>query len=356
MNKNCGRMDCMVFVETDIHSAWYGKTFQFDFSDIRSETLRGQIAYYIWKNYRAGDKTLATLRQEKSWLRYYEAWLWERGIDALEEIGEADVEGFLTFLHLSISEKTGHTLRLITQKHIYDTVRGLYRWYAWQSPVYAEAAAFFPRDVYQRINRTARAEHISGEKRARFLHALERADNPCLRYGGTILATTGITPADLLGLETDCVRIMQGGTCLRYYHHRKRVYRTMPVNKSCIEAVESLKVQTEDLRRIAPEETKQRLFLHYSKRAQVIVPDADLFRYWLRRLDGCGAEEKESFTPAQIRSACVRDMLRFLPPVIVGEVTGASSAVEAADISQRSDTSEEAAKGRKSFAERRCGV
>ena len=323
MNKYAKSKDCWMLDEGEVHSPWYGRTFRFDFSNIRSVTLREQVKYYIWKNYRSGDKVLATLRQEMSWFRYYEVWLWERGVDSLEQIREADAEGFLTYLHTCISKKTGRTLRLITQKHIYDTVRGLYRWYAMRDNAFADALGLFPGDVYQRINRVVRTERMEAEKKDGFLQALSRTQNPCLRYGGRILAVTGIAPSDLLGLETDCLKSGKNGVSMRYYHHRSRVYRMMPVNRECTQAVENLKVQTDALRQLAPEEAKCRLFLHYSKWEQVIVPDADLFRYWLRQLmERETAEEAPTLT--QLRYGCVQDMLRFLPPAVVGEVTGSS--------------------------------
>lgn len=322
MNKKIQSADCWAFVERDEHSPWYGRTFRFDFSGIRSDRLRAQLRYYIWKNYRAGDKALATLRQEMKWFSYYEAWLWERGIDALEEIRRADAEGFLTFLHICVSKKTGRTLRLITQKHIYDAVRALYRWYAWRDKKFARAAELFPREVYQRINRTVRTGHLSEEKKACFLQAVSHADNPCLRYGGVILAATGIAPSDLLGLETDCLKSGKNGVSMRYYHHRRRAWHMMPVNGGCVEAVEKLAEQTDMLRRLAPEDKKCRLFLHYNKWEQVIVPDADLFRYWVRQLMEREEAGGEPPTLTQLRYACIQDMLRVLPPAVVGEVTG----------------------------------
>ncbi len=359
MNKKIQSADHLLLVERDAHSQWYGKTFRLDFSDIRSERLRGQVKHYIWKNYRAGDKTPATLRQEVSQLKYYETWLWERKIDALEHIRREDAEGFLTFLHTCSSKRTGGTLRLVTQKHIYDTVRGIYRWYAAGNDAFAEAAELFPRDVYQRINRSIRTGRLSREKKERFLQAIEQADNPCLRYGGTILAATGISPSDLLGLETDCLTRDENGVRMRYYYHRGRTYRTVPVSPGCASAVEHLREQTEGLRRLAREETGRHLFLHYSKWEQVIVPDADLFRYWLRQLLACG-EEKERMTLTQLRYARVKEMLMLeVPALVVSEVTGAAWAAYAgwdADVTGRPASPGTMPGQVQMPAEGRCGV
>lgn len=321
MNKIKRQEDFWVFTETDPNSQWRGQQYRFDFSYIRSKRLRGQFKNYIWKNYRAGDKTPATLRQELSWFRYYEAWLYEREIEALEQIGHADAEGFLSFLHICVSKKTKRPLCMITQKHIYDTVRGIYRWYSWQQPEFSALAEFFPGEVYQRINRTPRHQEVSPEVAERFLQALEEADNPCLRYGGAILAATGIAPGDLLGLRIDCLQRNGGGVSLCYYHHRKRAYRRIPIGEGCAQAVRGLEEQTRKLRSHASEEAQHRLFLHNGKWDQVIVPDTNLFCYWLRRLMK-NEEKKETLTCTQLRYARAQDMLSVMQPLAVQELTG----------------------------------
>lgn len=321
MNKLNQKGDCWSFTETDPDSQWYGRQYRFDFSYIRSKKLREQFKYYIWKNYRAGDKMPATLRQELSWFRYYEAWLYECGIEALEQIAAAEAEGFLSFLHLCISDKTKRPLRLITQKHIYDTVRAIYRWYAWRQPEFLAAAELFPGNVYQRINRIRRQQEVPAETAELFMKALKQNDNPCLRCGGKILAATGIAPGDMLGLKIDCLQKSSGGVSLQYYHHRKKAYRRIPVGAGCLEAVKELEAQTAELRRYAPEDVKQRLFLHCGKWDQVIVPDMNLFRYWLRRLM---EHEENGGTPTctQLRYACAQDMLSVMQPLAVQELTG----------------------------------
>lgn len=321
MNKIDRQEDFWVLTETDPNSQCRGKQYRFDFSFIRSRRLREQFKRYIWKNYRVGDKKPATLRQELSWLRYYESWLHEREIEALEEIGQADAEGFLVFLHVCVSPKTKRPLRMITQKHIYDTVKGIYRWYSWQQPEFLSLAELFPVDVYQRINRTARHQEISEEQAERFLRALEETDNPCLRYGGAILAATGIAPGDLLGLRTDCLQKNGSGVSLCYYNHRKRAYQRIPIGAGCARAVRGLKAHTRELRRHAPKEMQQRLFLHNGKWDQVIVPDTALFCYWLRRLMK-NEKNKETLTCTQLRYARAKDMRSVMQPLAVQELTG----------------------------------
>lgn len=338
---------CWTFTETNKHSPWQ-RRYRFDFSYIRSVELRRELQVYLWYHYQSKDKTLATLRQENSWFKYYEVWLHERGIDSLIKICQADVDGFLTYLHTCVSKKTNRPLRLITQKHIYDTVRGIYRWYAFRQPEYVHALQLFPTDVYQRINRVTRTECVSQGDVEHFLQMSEQSENPCMRCGGTILAVTGLSPSDLLGLRTDCIQIGEKGAYLRYYHHRKRTYRTLPVNEACVQAVQTLKEQTEELRRLVPEERRQQLFLHCSKWEQVITPDPDLFRYWMRRAqmadqlqsepdaqkcDGgsdvlhaqavAHTPDAQLLTCTMVRYALLRDMWeRKVPYMVIRELTG----------------------------------
>lgn len=333
---------CWVLPEEELHSPWK-KSCRLDFSYIRSAGMRREIQDYMWYQYHSGRKKPSTLRQENSWLKYYEAWLYGRGIDSLFGIRREDAEGFLTFLHTCVSNKTGRPLRLITQKHIYDTVRSVYRWYAIRCPEYAAAARLFPTDVYQRINRIVRTDHVSQEEIAQFIQVLEKTKNPCLCCGGTILTMTGLAPADLLGLQTDCIQMGREGTYLRYYHHRKRTYCIIPVSQVCVRAVQELKEQTDELRRLAPKERQQQLFLHCNKQNQIVTPDPDLFRYWMRRAQEKDLlqEEKnmsatsagEAMTATMLRHALIRDMWeRNVPYMVIREMTGFSSVTERGSI------------------------
>lgn len=281
--RQSGQWDvCRTIVEDDPNFPWQ-QTYRFDFSYIRSDRLRREFQDYLWSCYRSRAKTLTTLRQENSWFKYYEAWLHERGIDSLSQIRPADAEGFLTFLHTCLSKKTDRPLRLITQKHIYDTVRGIYRYYAMRRPEYAMAARLFPTDVYRRINRITRIENVEMREVAAYLQVLEGEENPCLRYGGKILSMTGLSQGELLGLRTDCIQSCEAGYFLHYYSHRKRKWQRIPVNETCAKAVQALEKQTEELRKSAPPQKRQQLFLHRNKHGQTIVPSPDLFRYWMRR-------------------------------------------------------------------------
>lgn len=321
--------------ETGAPSPW-GKNYRFDFSYIRSAALRLEFQDYMWHQYRSGRKNPATLRQENSCFKYYEAWLHERGIDSLFRIGPADVDGFLTYLHVCVSPKTNRPLRLITQKHIYDAVRGIYHWHALRRPEGIAAAQMFPTEVYRKVNCIARTGYVEQREVTDYLQALEQEQNPCLRWGGRILAMTGLAPGDLLSLRTDCLQDAKTGSFLHYYNHRKRDWVRMPVNKTCVQAVQALRAQTEELRRLAPPKKRQQLFLHRDKHRQIIVPDPDLFRYWMRRvqrascahdaqnrMDAGAASGSRMMTATMLRRALVDDMReRNVPYMVIQELSG----------------------------------
>ncbi|MDD7176689.1 MAG: tyrosine-type recombinase/integrase [Lachnospiraceae bacterium] len=334
MKRPKGDEICWSFPETDPDKPWK-KNYRFDFSYIHSVALRKELQDYIWGCYRNGDKKLATLRQEHSWFKYYEAWLSDRGITSLARVRRVDVEGFLTYLHTCISKKTGRQLRLITQKHIYDTARGIHLWHAVHKETYADSLRAFPSDVYQKINRITPLEAASRDDVARFLQCLEQTDNPCLRCGGRILAETGLSAGDLLDLRKDCIHTDHTGAHLRYYHHRKRRYCVIPVSQACVRAVQTLIGQTEALRSGA----EQHLFLYFDKRMQVCTPSPDVFRYWMRcaqRAGGgehadalqeaaaaCNMPHEDLMTATRLRQALFYDMWeQKVPYMVIRELAG----------------------------------
>ena len=337
MKRPKGDEICWSFPETDPDKPWK-KNYRFDFSYIHSVALRKELQDYIWGCYRNGDKTLATLRQEHSWFKYYEAWLSDCEITSLARVRRVDVEGFLTYLHTCISKKTGHQLRLITQKHMYDTARGIHLWHALHNETYAASLGAFPSDVYQKINRIPLSEYASKDDVTRFLQRLEQTRNSCLRCGGRILAETGLSTCDLLTLSTDCIQTDPTGAYLRYYHHRKRRYCVIPVSRTCVRAVQTLIGQSEALRSDSGENGKQ-LFLYFDKQARVSTPSPDVFRYWMRSVQraggggyvdalqkadtSCNMSGEDLMTATRLRQALFYDMReQKVPYMVIRELAG----------------------------------
>lgn len=136
------------------------------FAFFRSEALKAEIKVYMHQQLCFAKKKPATLRQELCWLRYYEAWLYERKVSSLLEITRADAEGFLSYLHICVSKKTRQPLCMLTQKHIYQTICGIYRWYAYRNCAYVQPLLFFPTDAYARIGRAVYEEDEAYRLRA----------------------------------------------------------------------------------------------------------------------------------------------------------------------------------------------
>lgn len=313
--------DCQwVLTEADEHSPWERK-YRLDFSYIRSDRMREEMQDYMWYHYRNGSKVPATLRQENSWLKYYEVYLNSREMDSLFQIRREDAEGFLTFLRTCVSKKTKQPLCLITQKHIYDTVCSLYRWHAVQQPAYLTVAQFFPGNVYQRINRIPRTEYVSQREITQFLQLMKKTKNPCLYYGSRILSVTGLALSDLLNLQTDCIRIHEQVPYLHYYHHRRQIDCMVPVGQECVRAVQKLKICTDPLRPIAPKEKQKQLFLCKKSQGQVIIPDPDQFRYWMRC--AYNAASGHAMTATKLRHALIWDMQeQLIPYMVIQELVG----------------------------------
>lgn len=162
--------DCWLLLEQPEHAAKPVKRYKLSFAFFRSEQLKTEIQIYMRQQLRFEQKKPATLRQELCWLRYYEAWLYERRVASLAQITRADAEGFLSYLHICVSKKTGQPLCMLTQKHIYQTVCGIYRWYAFRSRAYVQPFLFFPTDVYARIGK-ASYEKSAEERLRAWLHA-----------------------------------------------------------------------------------------------------------------------------------------------------------------------------------------
>lgn len=329
MRKTDRTAHCLVLREKNEHVSAYGRQYRFDLGTIRCQPLRRQLRRYILENYKNGTKALTTLRQEYSNLHYYEQWLLERGKSSLLQISRADAEGFPAYLSLIWSKKSGQPLRRITQKHIYDTVRSVYYWYACRNAKYDRLYGYFPTDVYPRIASEVRTLSAPCGQAERLLRALVHCENPCLQNGMLVLLSTGIAPSDVLALRTDALQYRPQGMFLHYYHHRKRCYRTIPVSAVCARAIEAQCAKTAELRAAAGD-CGQRLFLYRTRDRRVAPPSADMFRYWLRGLAAQNRLPEEAC--AQVTCTAFRYLLtqelaaQQIPDFVIQELTGCHAA------------------------------
>lgn len=322
--------DRLVYTERDVDSPWYGRNYHLDLRFVRSDRLRQELKTYVWHHYRYQLKQPATLRQEICWMRYYEQWLYDRRIHSLTQITPADAEGFVSFLHICVSPKTGRPLSIISQKHIYQTILGIYRWYACRKKTYVRTLLMFPIDVYPGMRGVHREAGADLRQINRVMGTLDRQKNECLRAGSRFILMTGMAPGDLLTLHADALNMTENGYYVRCYHHRTRSYRMIPVSPQGADAWLELRTHTESLRADAPAACCTRLFLYRDRSGSVRPVNPDQFRYWLRqaqerqRQEVCAAGHKHaSVTCTMLREFLLCSMReQCVPPAVIRELTG----------------------------------
>ena len=312
--------DRWIYTERDASSAWYGRNYCFDLSFVRSETLRRELREYVWDQYRRRIKKPATLRQEICWMRYYERWLYSREIGSLARITRADAEGFVSFLHVCVSKKTGRPLSILSQKHIYQTICGIYRWYVCRRKEYTRLLLLFPADVYPGARAAQKITPVDSEQVRQAMCVLEHQKNKCLRVGGALILMTGLATGDLLTLRVDALQTNEIGCYVRFYNHKKQRYCALPVSPESAVAWQRLCEQTKTLRAEAPDAYRMRLFLYRDRTGEVKPMNPDLFRYWLRRA--------QQTSDAPVTCTMLREFLlcdlreQQVPPAVIHELTG----------------------------------
>lgn len=314
--------DRLVYTERDADSPWYGRHYHLDLRFVRSDRLRQELKAYVWHHYRYRLKQPATLRQEICWMRYYEQWLYGQGIGSLTRITPADAEGFVSFLHVCTSRKTGRPLCVTTQKHIYQTILGIYRWYACREKAYIRPLLMFPADVYPGVRSGEKAPAVDIRQREQVVFALEQQENECLRAGGRLIFMTGMTLGDLLTLRADALRVHESGCYVHYYHHRRRAECAVPISRCDADRWQHLREYTRELRAEAPDAYRMRLFLYRGRDGRVRPVDPDMFRYWLRLI--C-AEHTDiaPVTCTMLRKYFLCGLMeQQVPSAVVHELTG----------------------------------
>lgn len=321
--------DRLVYTERDTDSPWYGRHYHLDLRFVRSDRLRQELKAYVWHHYRYRLKQPSTLRQEICWMRYYENWLYDRAIGSLTGITRSDAEGFVSFLHICVSKKTGRPLSILSQKHIYQTIVGIYRWYACRKQTYVRPLLLFPADVYPGMRGVQKEAAVDWRQVNQVMDTLDRQKNECLRAGSRFILMTGMTPGDLLTLHVDALKMTENGYYVRCYHHRTRTYRMIPVSPQDADAWLRLRVYTDALRADAPAGCRTRLFLYRDRSGGVRPASPDQFRYWLRQAqerqqEACNGEQ----TPIPVTCTMLREFLlcsmreQRIPPAVIRELTG----------------------------------
>lgn len=113
--------DVWNIVDNDEMSQYYGKNFKFDFSHISSDEIKELFKDYVWQNYRVSNKTLSSLyREVNSYFYRFIQFAESRNIISLKGFTNVDVENYISYLHTTISEKTGKPMSYNSQRNCLD--------------------------------------------------------------------------------------------------------------------------------------------------------------------------------------------------------------------------------------------
>ena len=109
--------DVWNIVDNDEMSQHYGRNFKFDFSYISNDEIKELFKDYVWQNHRVHNKALNSLYKEvNSYFYRFIQFAELRNISSLKGLTNVDVEIYISYLHTTISEKTGKPMGYQSQK------------------------------------------------------------------------------------------------------------------------------------------------------------------------------------------------------------------------------------------------
>ena len=186
-----------------------------------------------------------------------------RNISSLKGLTNVDVEIYISYLHTTISEKTGKPMGYQSQKKCLDYFKSVIRWCQLHRPDDVPITEIFTGNEYTGVNRKLKIDFIPGDVVAQINEALKTEENPYLKYGIIILQSTGMRIGDLLKLRIDCIKPHPiSGYTIEWVQHKGRKNKApMPVRSECVFAIEKLIEITKDLRDEADEKDKDVLMI-----------------------------------------------------------------------------------------------
>lgn len=256
--------DVWNIVDNDKASQHYGRNFKFDFSYIASEVMKDVVKDYVWQNYRVGNKTLSSLyRDVNSWFMNFVKYADTKRITSLNELDNAVIDEYVSYLHTILSDKTKKPLSYIYQKGCLDALKSVVRWCQLHRPNDVPTIEIFTGNEYTGVNRKLKIDFIPDDVVAQINEALKAEENPYLKYGIIILQSTGMRIGDLLKLRIDCIKPhLISGYTIEWTQHKGRKDKTpMPVRSECVAAIEKLIEITAELRDEADEKDKDTLLI-----------------------------------------------------------------------------------------------
>ena len=256
--------DVWNIVDNDEMSQHYGRNFKFDFSYISSDEMKELFKDYVWQNYRVGNKTLNSLyREVNSFFYRFIQFADTRNITSLKGLTNVDVENYISYLHTTISEKTGKPYGISMQRHSLFALKSVIRWCQLHRPDDVPVTEIFTGSEYTGVNRKLKIDFIPDDVIAQINEALKKEENPYLKYGIIILQSTGMRIGDLLKLCIDCIKphLISGYTIEWTQYKGRRDRAPMPVRSECVAAIEKLIEVTSELRNEADEKDKDTLMI-----------------------------------------------------------------------------------------------
>ena len=282
--------DVWNIVDNDEMSQHYGRNFKFDFSYISNDEIKELFKDYVWQNHRVHNKALNSLYNEvNSYLYRFIQFAESRNITSLKELTNVDVENYISYLHTTISEKTGKPMGYQSQKKYLDFFKSVIRWCQLHRPDDVPITEIFTGNEYTGVNRKLKIDFIPDDVVAQINEALKTEENPYLKYGIIILQSTGMRIGDLLKLRIDCIKPHPiSGSTIEWVQHKGRKNKApMPVRSECVAAIEKLIEITKDMRNETDEKDKDVLMIWRTpkgkKAGKVMNLNSSCFNYWFKK-------------------------------------------------------------------------
>lgn len=260
-------------IDNDSNSQHYGKKFKFDFSYIKSNSIKNVVKTYTWRNYKEGNKTIAYLKlYVNSYFRYANDFFEINNISSLNELNNNYIDMFVSFLKTYISKTTNKPLSYNSQKLRLDILKNIIRWGQLYTPNEVPKTEIFTGNEYVGINRKLKIDFIPDEVLDKINKALVNEKNLYVKYGIIILQSTGMRIGDMLKLTTDSVKphLISEYTLTWYDHKNRKERQPMPIPNECAIAVEKLIEYTKELREQADDNIKDYIFISDIKKANAI--------------------------------------------------------------------------------------
>ncbi|MCB2289649.1 site-specific integrase [Clostridium sp. CS001] len=336
MTTNMPKGDAWELIDNDRNSQNDGRKFKFDFSYIKSGSIKNVVKAYIWRNYRERNKALSKLYEDNNKFRIFNGFAITNNIMNLKDLDNNHIDMFISCLKATISNKTNKPLAYGTQKSHLDKVKSIIHWGQLYMPNEVPKTEIFTGSEYIGVNNKLKIDFIPDEVLSQINKALKNEQNPYVKYGIIILQSTGMRIGDMLKLTTDCIKphLISGYTLTWYDHKNRKERQPMPIPNECAIAVGKLIEHTKELREQTDNKIKDYLFLHQVDKGHVIgvtIPTQMTFKNWLNDFiknndirDANG--ELYKLTAHQFRRTLATDMLsKGTDITVIRDVLGHSS-------------------------------